>query len=372
MKVGFWTPGKTYQTLKVEILEAIDRVCSAGELVMGDYGKDITRFEQRMAEYLGVKYFVMTGSGTQALFLVYKTLLKPEDEVITVSHTFIATIDQIKAVGATPVLVDIGDDGLIDPREIEKAITPKTRMIVPVHLEGKMCDMFEITRIAQKHNLLVVEDAAQALGASIVHDESPAGKVMSGSIGIAGCFSFYPAKILGSLGNAGGVATDDERLAIAVRNRGSSYRFAPLEERDWGYNLEPDNLQAAICNIKFNHLEETLAQRKEIAERYLEAFKDLRLILPPNQEGRVWQDFILRLTETWEKVEFLRHLEENGIGFLGHDLVPNHKYPLLGLNVSLPETERYIKQQVRIPCNPDLTNEEVEYVIRVICDFYAK
>lgn len=367
-KVPFWQPGKTYKKYKAEIDAAIDRVASAGELVMGEYGKDISRFEQRMAGFLGVQHFVMTGSGTQSLFLVYKTLLKPGDEVITTSHTFVATIDQIKAVGAVPVLVDIGDDGLIDPKEVEKAITPKTKMIVPVHLEGKTADvdtLYSLKFPTREQTILIVEDACQAVGAR--YDEAG---YLAGSQSDAACFSFYPAKILGSLGNAGGIATNDEKLAKEVRNLGSSYRFAPVEERGWGYNLEPDNLQAAILNVKLNYLGEHLARRKEIAEKYLGAFKDLPVILPPNQPGRVWQDFVLRIPE--RKQEFLDHLKANGVGFLGHDLVPNHQYPLLGFDVSLPKTEEYLARQVRIPCNPDLEDEDIDHVIKAIREFYGK
>ncbi|MFZ2152249.1 MAG: DegT/DnrJ/EryC1/StrS family aminotransferase [Minisyncoccia bacterium] len=366
MDIPFWAPGRTYQTHKQEILAAIDRIASAGQLVAGEYGKDIAHVESRLKEMLEVKHFILTGSGTQSLFLVYKNLLQPGDEVITTSHTFVATIDQIKAVGAIPVFVDIDDTGLIDPMEVEKAITPKTKMIVPVHLEGKVCDMESIMSIAKKHNLFVVEDACQALGA--ITENWPRKK--AGSIGIAGCFSFYPAKIFGSLGNLGGVATNDDELAKKVRDMSSSYRFAKLEDRGWGYNLEPDNLQAAVLNAKWDKLSSYWVQRSRIAEKYNEAFADLPIVLPLKQFGRVYQDYVIRVPE--RKEEFCAHLKENGVGILGHDLVPNHKYPLLGFDVSLPKTEQYMVEQVRIPCTPDHTDEEISYVIKVIREFYGR
>lgn len=357
-KIPFWQPAREYHKYKEEFDNAIHRVLENGELVLG-FGKDIEIFEKSFAEFMGAKYAVMCGAGTQALYLAYRSLgIGAGDEVITTSHTFIATIDQIVALGAKPILVDIGDDGLIDPDLIEKAITKKTKAIVPVHLEGKVCNMDRILEIAEKHNLLVIEDGAQAIGAKGV------------GRGNATCFSMFPAKALGSFGNSGMVITNDETLAERMRMMRCNWNIGKnpdVNGAEFGMNLEPDNLQAAVLNVKLKYFPERLARRKEIAEKYDEAFLMLPLIRPRKQEGRIYQDYVIRLSN---KAKFCDHLTEYGIGILGHNLIPNHFYTRLGLDFDLPNTEEYVLSQVRIPCNPDLTEEEVDYIIKVIRLFY--
>lgn len=359
MKIPFWSPTREYRKYQREIDAAIHRVLSKGQLCLG-FGPDIEEFEKAFAEFLGAKYAVMCGAGTHALYLVYKASgVGPGDEVITTSHTFIATIDQIVAVGAKPILVDIGDDGLIDPEKIEAAITVWTKAIVPVHLEGKLCDLARIDEIADRHELLIIEDAAQAIGAGWQSENTR-------------CYSFYPAKVLGAIGNAGMVTTNDPELAEKIRLMRCNYDIGKnpdIEGAEYGGNYEPDNIQAAVLLVKMKYLDERLARRKEIAERYLEAFKDLPVKLPLNQENRVWQDFVLRVGDSKKLADFLK---EQGIGTLGVSLIPNHKYPKLGLNFYLPKTEEYLKHQIRIPCNPDLKNIEVEYIIKKVRECYAE
>lgn len=367
--IKFWPADQQYLQHGDEILLAIDRVLSKGELVLGDYGKDITEFENWFAEYTGVKHAIMVGAGTQALYTAYKALgIGQGDEVITVGHTFSATFDQIVALGATPVLVDIGEDGLIDPIAVEKAITSKTKAIVPVHLEGKIANIWAISegvkRSGYGRNISFVEDAAQAIGASI-------GNYRAGSMGALGCFSLFPAKILGSVGNAGMVTTNDDELAYKVRMIRCNYRFeTDTEKFDYGMNFEPDNIQAAVLNVRRKYLDSWLARRKEIAEKYLEAFKDLPFKLPLNQPGRVWQDFVIRVN-ILDKPHFLEHLDKNGIGYLGHNILPYSKYPKLNLP-ELPKTSEYLAEQVRLPCRPEHTDEEINEVIKIVKEFYDK
>ncbi len=363
--IKFWSPEKTYQKIKPEIDEAIQKFLEKGELVLGS-NKDIEEFEKMFAEYIGVKYAVMTGGGTHSLFLAYKACdIGPGDEVITVSHTYIATIDQIAAVGARPILVDIGGDGLIDPEKVKERITGRTRAIVPVHLEGKPCDMKSLREIAKENNLFLIDDTAQAVGASID------GKKIGTWANIS-CFSLYPAKILGSIGNAGIVTTDDPILANKVaemRNHCHIGKNPNLDEPEWGYNLEPDGIQAVVLKIKMKYLGNYLARRREIAEFYNRELKNLPIVLPLESKNRVYQDYVIRVPE--HKEELIKHLGEKGIGILGHNLIPNHFYLKLGLYFDLPKTEKYIKEQIRIPCNPDLTDDEVEYIVKSIKSFYA-
>lgn len=357
--IPFWQPAREYNKYKQEFDEAIQKILSNGELVLG-YGQDIPKFEYDFAKFCGVKHAVMCGAGTQALYLAYRGCgIKRGDEVITTSHTFIATIDQIVALGAKPILVDIGDDGLIDPVEIEKAITKKTKAIVPVHLEGKVCKMDEILDIANRHNLIVIEDGAQAIGAKGI------------GRGKACCFSMFPAKALGSFGNSGMVITNDDDLAERLKMMRCNWNIGknPSQNVEFGVNMEPDNLQAAVLNIKLKYFPERLLKRREIAGKYDEAFKDLPIILPFKQEGRIYQDYVIRITE--RKDDFCQFLKDKGIGILGHNLIPNHLYKNLKLKFKLPLTESYVFSQVRIPCSPDLTDEEVDYVIKVIKEFYG-
>lgn len=384
MRVPFVKFSDIYTQNKDEILGALDRVFSNGELCLGDYGKDMVELEKWFAEFIGVKHAIMVGSGTQALYLAYKALgIGPGDEVITTAHTFSATFDQIIALGATPILVDIGSEtGLIDPKEIEKAITPKTKAIVPVHLEGKVCDMDAIMKLANKYKLKVIEDAAQAIGAIDVNYtkcedlKSCIGKGLKvGTIGDLGCFSLYPAKIFGTLGNAGMITTNDDELAYKVSMLRCNYRFEKDPEKvNYGFNFEPDNAWAAVLNVRKKYLSEYLKRREEIAGTYLRGLQELEnrglIKLSWNQPGRVWQDFVIRINHPKDKEELLTHLTSNGVGFLGHDVPHYPDYPKLNLKFDLPKTREYIKQQVRIPCNPYLKDEEVEYIIATLLAFW--
>lgn len=365
-KVPFWEPARDYFRFREQIMSAIDRVLSNGELVLG-FGKDIPKLEEDFAKYVGTKHAIMCGAGTHALYLTYRALgIGPGDEVIVPSHTFAATFDQIIALGAKPVFADIGEDGLIDPEEIDRLVTGDTKAVVVVHLEGKVCDMGKILRKARQYeNLLIIEDAAQALGASWNGQRV-------GSIGVAGCFSLFPAKILGSVGNAGMITTDDDALAEKLRMLRCNYNLGKnpdINNGNYGMNMEPDNIQAAVLNVKFPHHDENLKRRAEIASMYDEAFKDLPIGLPLKQDGRVYQDYVILVG--LEKDAFCEHLKQNGIGILGHNLIPHHKYHKLKIPF-LRNTDIYVKNQIRIPCNQNITNEEAQEVIKAIRAFYQK
>lgn len=393
--IKFWQPSREYLKFKTEIDAAMQSVQEKGELVLG-FSPDIEKFEKDFAEFIGVKHAILTGSGTQSLAVAYKAAgigehacgfcqqcirnegqpeivktfrcLSPKrDEVITTSHTFIATIDQIVRCGAHPVLVDIGDDGLIDPLEIRKAITTRTKAIVPVHLEGKVCNMEEIMKIAKEFNLLVIEDAAQAIGAKFQGNRA-------GSFGDLGCYSFFPAKVLGVPGNAGAVVTNSDELAQKARMIRCNYNIGknPSFDVAYGDNYEPDAIHAAVLNVKLPILPSRLERRAEVAKRYDEAFADLPFTLAVKQDGRIYQDYVIRFSTQQERDRFADHMKSKEIGILGHNLRPNHCYPTLGLSFNLPKTEEYINTQVRIACNPDLLDEEVDEIIKEVRAFYGK
>lgn len=366
MNVPFWDAKKKYFNHKDEIDNAIKTVLESGNWVLG-YGDFIENFEREFSEYVGVKHAVMVGGGTHALIAALGAAgVRHGDEVITVSHTFVATLDAVAAVGGTPVLVDITEDGLIDIDKIEEAITSRTKVLLPVNLEGKVCDMDRLIKLAKKYNLVLIDDSAQAIGSSF-------GNKKIGSIGDMTCFSFYPAKVLGGIGCGGMVTTNSDDLAHKVRMLRDHYLIGKnpdLEVPTFGYNLEPDCIQAAVLSVKLKYLDEDLAKRRMIAERYDKEFSNLPFKTPLNQPGRVYQDYVIRIAE--KKEEFIQYCKENGVGVRGENLIPNHAYKRLGLNSDLPTSEKYLKEQVRIACNPEMSEEDVEHVIKKIKEFYEK
>jgi dTDP-4-amino-4,6-dideoxygalactose transaminase len=371
-KVDFINSGyrRYYKEHRNEILKAIDRCFALGNFVLR---KDVLEFEAKLAKFVGVKYAVGVNSGTDALKLSYKALgCGPGDEVITVGHTFISSIEEIVHLGAKSILIDVKEDGLMDVSKIEKAITKKTVGIVPVHLSGKVCDMDEIMRIAKKHKLWVVEDACQALGAYW-------GKKKAGSIGHTGCFSFISPKTLGGAGDAGGIVTDNRKLyekLLLMRNhwnitQGALHGIQPKAPKimDWGYNSRLDNIQAAILNIKFRYYPAMLKRRREIAMMYNKGLKGLPCVLPIQQPRQIYQEYIIKVKNMWK---FKKYMDKKGVELLIRDTIPNHK--LKGLEMShfkLPITEKIATESVRLPTYPELTNKEVEYVISCIKEFYA-
>jgi dTDP-4-amino-4,6-dideoxygalactose transaminase len=363
-----------YEKHRSEMLEAFDRCASNGDFILR---KDVSDFEDTLARYTGTKYGIGVGSGTEALFLSLKALgIGPGDEVITVSHTFIATIQGIIHCGATPVLIDVGTDELMDVSKIEEAITPRTKAILPVHFHGKVCDMDKILEIAKKYSLYVIEDAAQALGSKYK------GK-MAGSFGDLGCFSFNTPKLLGAYGDAGGIVTNNRELCeklYLLRNHWNmaqtSVRMADFPTPEivhWAFKSRLDNIQAAILNVKFKYFDEFLARRKEIAEKYIDGLQGLPIRLPTYGEGDVIQEFIIRIGSDDERKRFKEFMDTKGIELLIRETTPNHKVKDLGLDhFNLPVTENISKDACRLPCYPELTDDEIDEIINAIHEFYQK
>ncbi len=367
-KVPFVNYQLQYQNLKKEIDKAIRGVLSQGDLILRS---DVEKFENNIASFLGVKFAVGVNSCTDALYLSLRAagIGQHDDEVITVAHTPFPTVEAIVHCGAKPILVDVGEDFNMDITEFEKAITPKTKAIIPVHLNGRMCNMEGLMEIAKSHNLIVIEDAAQALGAAFNGKKA-------GSFGLTGNFSFYPAKILGGFGDGGLVVTNDQDIAETIRILRDHGQKTKTEIIYYGVNSRLDNLQAAILNVKLKYLPQWIQKRREIANLYYQGFSSLISIeaikLPPRSDKRffdVYQNYILRVPKRDALFQFLKEKE---VETLIKDPIPLHQQIVLGLSgFHLPYTEQLAKEIISLPLYPELTNEQIEYVISCIREFYA-
>lgn len=362
---------RSYAKNRKAILGAIDKCYKNGDFVLR---AELAKFEENLAKFTETKYALGVASGTDALKLSYKALgVKPGDEVITVSHVFIAPIQEIVHLGAKPILIDVNEDGLMNADLIEKAITKKTVGIVPIHLSGKVCDMTKIMKIAKKHKLWVVEDACQALGARWK------GR-MAGSFGDTGCFSHIAPKTLGIGGDGGSVVTNNKKLAQKIsllRNhwnitQGVLHGHQPKQPKvmDWGYNSRLDNIHAAVLNIKIKLYPAMLRRRKEICMKYHKAFESLPIERPIIQDEQIFQEYIIKIDEPYE---FKKFMDSRGIELLIRDTTPNHiLYAKDFPNVKLPVTEALAKSSVRLPTYPELKDSEVSEIIKAVKEYCEK
>jgi len=367
-KVSFFDYPLQFKAYQAEYIEIIEDVLSRGQYILGE---DLKRFEENLAEFVGTRFAIGVNNATEALLLsLYAAGVGPGDEVISVSHTFVATIEVIKFLGAKPVLIDISDDHNMNIELVEDAITDKTKAVIPVHLNGRICDkMDKLLEIAKKYHLIIIEDAAQALGAKYK------GKG-AGTFGMAGCFSFYPAKLLGAFGDAGAIVTDNEEFVEKIRRIRNHGRVG-TEVTCWGLNSRLDNLHAAILDYKLKLLPNWLERRREIASIYhkeLSEVEELRLPPPPVEDGDhydVFQNYEIEAEKRDELMQFLR--EEKGIEVViqwGGKAV--HQFEALGLtHFKLPRTEKFFKKALLLPLYPDLKNEQVRYVAQSIKEFYV-
>jgi len=366
MKISFVGYKLQYQNLKKEIDSAIQDVLGRGDLIMR---KDNDEFEERLAKFVGTKYAIGLNSGTDALFLSLLALgIGKGDEVITVSHTFVASIAVIVQAGVTPILIEVGEDFEMDVSKLESAITDKTKAIIPVHYNGRMADMDKIMEIAKKHNLYVIEDAAQGLGSSLNGKKA-------GSVGVTGCFSFYPAKILGCFGDGGGLTTNNEEIYEKIKLLRDHGQKTKTELVCFGWNSRLDNLQAAVLNVKMNHLSNWLERRRNIAKMYNEGLKDIKELKIPfgfESENRydVFQNYVLRAED---RDELYSYLKENGVETLIKDPIANHLQPGLKLShFNLPFSAQLAREVISLPMYPELTDEQIQYIISCVKKFYQK
>lgn len=367
-KVPFVNYPEHYRRIWNEVMEAITEALSKGDLILRD---QLRQFEENLASLIGVKYAVGVNSGTDALFLSLRAIgIGHGDEVITVAHTFVATVAAIIHCGATPIVVDVRDDMNMDVEQVEHVISPRTRAIIPVHLNGRMCDMEKLMEIANEHDLLVIEDAAQALGAKFNGKKA-------GSFGLTGVFSFYPAKILGAAGDGGLVVTNNEEIEEKIRLlRDHGQQRATGNILFYGFNSRLDNLQAAILNVKLQHLSEWIERRRELAGLYHKGLSDLKVLkLPPPPQSvgpffDVYQNYVIR---SKERDSLVAHLREFGIEILVSWPRPMHHHEALGLrHFPLPKTEQVSNEVLSLPMYPELSDEQVECVVEAIHNFYEE
>ncbi len=366
MNIRFLDLGRIHEPLKEEIFKEITEVIDTNSYILGN---KVDEFESNFAKFHDMNYGVGVDSGTSALELSLKALgIGEGDEVITVANTFIATASAIAFAGATPILVDCDENYNINTKLIEEAITPKTKAIIPVHLYGQPADMKEIQEIATKYNLKIIEDACQAHGADYN------GKKV-GNFGELACFSFYPGKNLGAMGDGGMVLTNNKELADKLkmlRNYGQSKKYY----HDFlGYNKRLDSIQAAVLNIKLKHLEEWNTQRREIAKKYKNLLKGTPVVLPNEKSDRkhVYHLFVIRVPE---REKFMDFMKNNGIDTGIHYPIPIHlqkAYSYLSHKEGdFPRTEEFSKHIVSLPMFPGMSDAEIEYVCSKINEFYSK
>ncbi len=347
-----------YATIKEEIQAAVNSVLENQHFILGP---EVKALEKEIAEYCGTKYAVGVASGTDALILGLRACgVGPGDEVIVPSFTFIATADAVSLLGAEPVFADIDPDTYnIDPKSIERRITPRTKAIVPVHLYGQSADMDPILALAKKHNLKVIEDTAQAIGATYKGRKTA-------SMGDVGCISFFPSKNLGGYGDGGMVVTNSEEVArhlSSLRAHGSSKKYLSDEQ---GWNSRLDELQAAILRVKLRHLDQWSIQRREAARRYDNLLQGLPGIVVPKRNGfgdHVFHQYTVRVPQ---RDLMQKRLAEVGVTTMVYYPHPIHLQPIyssLGYRPGdLPVTEEACQQVFSLPMFPELTPDQSEYV----------
>ena len=367
MKVPFFDYRYVFAAQSGALKEALLSTSAKGAFVMQDA---LRRFEDDLASYSGAACAVGVGNATDGLeMLVDAAGIGRGDEVILSSHTFVATASAVVASGATPVFAEIGEDHQIDPDDVERRVTRRTRAILPTQLNGRTAEMHRIAEIALRYHLLVIEDSAQGLGA-LYRDR------MAGTFGFGGVYSFYPAKILGCLGDGGAVIVNDPELAKVVfemRDHGRNRRSREVVR--WGRNSRLDNLQAAVLATKLPHLDEEILRRRELARRYDENLRDvpdLRLPPPPGGDGTRFDTFQNYEMEARQRDRLRSFLAERGIGTMlqwGGKAV--HQFDALGLDAHLPRTEAIMASSLLLPVNNALSLDAVDYVCEQIIAFYA-
>lgn len=361
-----------YASLRERVREAVDRVFESQIFVLGP---EVEALEEEVARYSQTRHAIACASGSDALLLALMALdVKAGDEVITTPHTFFATASAVTRLGARPIFVDVDPRSYnINPALIEAAINERTRAIVPVHLYGQCAEMDEILDISARYNIPVIEDAAQAIGAE------DRGR-RAGSMGAMGCFSFYPSKNLGGAGDGGMVTTNDDRLAERLRILHVHGGVTKYHHTEVGINSRLDALQAVVLRAKLPHLDEWSDARARHARRYAELFAEAGLTekveLPFVRENarHIFHLFVVRVGR--ERDALLKFLKENGVGTEVYYPVPLHLqecFRYLGYKEGdFPEAERAARATLAIPIYPELTDEQIRYVVEVIRRFFSE
>jgi len=366
-QIPFFNYAALFNQQKSEIMNCLEDVMSRGAYILQ---KDLEQFEENLKTFLGVKYAYGVSDGTNALILALRAAgIGQGDEVILPSHTYIATAASVHYAGADIVLAECGLDHILDSGDVEHRITKKTKGIIPVQLNGRTCDMDEIMKISDKHGLLVIEDAAQALGSQFD------GRC-AGTFGKAGTFSFYPAKVLGCFGDGGCVVTNDDEMGkklFLLRDHG---RDENGEVVTWGTNCRLDNIQAAILNLKFKKFDEEIKRRREIATSYesaLRGIEDLTLPPAPDEENKhfdVYQNYEI---EAGQREGLRKFLHDRGIRtIIQWNGKAVHQFSNLGFDdVVLPATDALFKRCFLLPMHTAISDEDVDYICGTIREFYG-
>ena len=366
-QVPFFNYRGAFAAIERPLFDTIRDVVSRGAFIMQ---KDLVEFEAAIAAYLGVKHAIGVGNATDGLLYAFRAAgIQPGDEVIFPSHEMVAGPAAVHYAGGIPVPVDIGEDRLLDAAAVERAITPRTKFIMPVQLNGRTCDMDALQAVADKHHLTIVEDSAQALG-------SKWNGRYAGTFGAAGAFSFYPAKVLGCLGDGGMVVTNRDDVAESVKLLRDHGRDPVTGDCVmWGLNSRLDNLQAAVLHLQFKNYAAIIAHRRALAAGYhreLSALAELRLPPAPDADPRhfdVYQNFEIEADRRDDLKDFLK---ARGIGTLiqwGGKAV--HQFAKLGYSSSLPVTEKFFTRCLMLPLNMMVTMDDVAYVAATTREFYG-
>lgn len=365
--IPFFNYPKLYAEREEEYVAAIRDVLSRGAYIMQ---KDLAEFEESLARLIGVKHAIGVADGTNAIILGLKAAgVGPGDEVILPSHTFVATASAVNFVGGIPVLADCGRDHLIDAASVERLITDRTKVIMPVQLNGRTANMDPLLALATKHGLKIVEDSCQALG-SRFKDR------YAGTFGVAGAFSFYPSKTLGAFGDAGAVVTDDDEAADLIKLIRDHGRGADGKVKLFGLNSRLDNLQAAILNLRLQTYEQDIARRRAIASMYDERLSGLsQLLLPPapgseNDHFDIFQNYEI---EADDRDGLRTYLEGRGVRTIiqwgGHTI---HQFDDLKLRSDASYTEAMTQRFMLLPMNTSLSDDDIGYICDCINAFYRR
>lgn len=361
-----------YLRIKPEVDAAIQRMLDSTAFIQGPA---VREFEEELSQYTGSKYVISCGNGTDALLAALMALgVGPGDEVITVPFTFIATVEAIGFLGAKPVFVDVCADSFnMDARQLEKAITPKTKAIIPVHLYGQCADMEPILEIAKRHNIRVIEDACQAIGARYTFSDGT--EKQAGTIGDVGCVSFFPSKNLGGYGDGGAMMTNDDTLAEKLRaicRHGSRVKYY---HEYVGVNSRLDTLQAAILQVKLHYLDDFIARRSAAADGYFQALKNVEWIQLPEIKGNTthtFHQFTLRVKDG-KRDDLKKHLANRSIPSMIYYPIPAHLQPAyrsLGYKEGdFPVSEQLCKEVLSLPMHTELSEDQLQYICQTIVNF---
>ncbi|RJQ26879.1 DegT/DnrJ/EryC1/StrS family aminotransferase [Candidatus Parcubacteria bacterium] len=349
------------------IQKGIANIISTSDFILG---KEVENFENNFANYVGTKYCIGVASGTDALMLSLKAIgIEKGDEIIIPAMSFIATASPVIFLGATPVFVDINPETrLIDEAKIEKAITPRTKAIIPVHLYGQVCDMESIIKIAKKYKLVVLEDACQAHGSILKNKKA-------GTFGSLAAFSFYPGKNLGAFGDAGAIVTSDSKLAKKIKSLRDHGQEEKYEHSVLGYNSRLDSIQAHILNIKLNYLDKWNNERRKSAKTLKKLLNGLPIDLPKDINGHIY-NYHLFVIETQRRDNLLSFLKSRKIHCGIHYPLPLHlqkAFSYLGYKKGdFPNAEKLARTCLSLPLFPGITKKELEFISKELHSFFSK